>query len=59
MDLDHFLLSSVPFLITTSLNVLVVILIYKKRSEKLKLYDILIKLSMLIGVLSSFYLASI
>jgi hypothetical protein len=59
MDLDQFLLSSVPFLITTSLNVLVVILIYKKRSEKLKLYDILIKLSMLIGVLSSFYLASI
>jgi 4-hydroxybenzoate polyprenyltransferase len=59
MDHDHFLLSSVPFLITTSLNVLVVILIYKKRSEKLKLYDILIKLSMLIGVLSSFYLASI
>ncbi len=59
LSLDLERLISLPFIITALLNLLIVVLIYKNGSGKLKVFDNLIKLTMLIGVLSSFYLANI
>lgn len=50
-------LISLPYLIIISLNMLVIYLIKKTDGQKLGLYHNLIKVSMLLGVLSTFYFA--
>ena len=52
-----FYLATVPFGIAAILNLLVVVLIYVDKNKRLKLYDALIKISMLFGVLATFYIA--
>lgn len=51
-----FLFWTLPFLLASFLNLVVILLIFKKRAS-LKLYNNLIKLSMLFGVLATYYLA--
>lgn len=50
------LLEFVPFFISAILNLIVIILIFSQQTKQLKTYDVLIKISMLTGVLSTFYL---
>ena len=52
-----FYLATVPFGIAALINLLVVVLIYVDKNKRLKLYDALIKISMLFGVLATFYIA--
>ncbi len=54
---SNFLIVTIPFIITSMINLIVIILIYVDKSKRLKLYDILIKISMLFGVLATFYIA--
>jgi 4-hydroxybenzoate polyprenyltransferase len=53
----HFIFGTIPFTIASSINLLVIFLILKDKTKRLKLYDTLIKISMLSGVLATFYLA--
>ena len=52
-----FYLATVPFGIAALINLFVVVLIYVDKNKRLKLYDALIKISMLFGVLATFYIA--
>jgi 4-hydroxybenzoate polyprenyltransferase len=52
-----FFKASLPFAIASFLNVAVIFLILVQKKMYLKLYDGLIKLSMLFGVLATFYIA--
>ena len=52
-----FLIATIPFSIAALINLLIVTLIYTDKTKRLKLYDALIKISMLFGVLATFYLA--
>lgn len=52
-----FLISTAPFLLASFINIVVIALILKNRMNKLKLYDALIKITMLLGVSSTYYIA--
>jgi 4-hydroxybenzoate polyprenyltransferase len=52
-----FFQASIPFAIASFLNLAVIFLILIQKKMRLKLYDGLIKLSMLCGVLATFYIA--
>jgi 4-hydroxybenzoate polyprenyltransferase len=52
-----FFQASIPFSIASFLNLAVIFLILIQKKMRLKLYDGLIKLSMLCGVLATFYIA--
>jgi len=53
----HFFIATTPFIIAAIINLLVVVLIYTDKTKRLKLYNVLIKISMLFGVLATFYIA--
>jgi len=55
----HYYIATIPFILVVVINLLVVFLSFKDQTKRLKLYDNLIKISMLIGVLSTFYIASL
>jgi 4-hydroxybenzoate polyprenyltransferase len=48
--------ATIPFGIAASINLVVIFLIFTNKTKRLKLYDALIKVSMLIGVLATFYI---
>lgn len=52
---SSFIVASAPFGVAALINILVILLIFFQKDKKLKLYDALIKISMLIGVLATFY----
>lgn len=52
-----FLIETLPFLMVSILNLVVILLIFLHKSPKLKLYNYMIKISMLLGILATFYLA--
>jgi hypothetical protein len=52
-----FFKASLPFALAALLNVSVILLILVQKKMRLKLYDALIKISMLCGVLATFYIA--
>jgi 4-hydroxybenzoate polyprenyltransferase len=54
---NSFFKASIPFAIAALLNLIVVFLILVQKKMYLKVYDGLIKLSMLCGVLATFYIA--
>jgi 4-hydroxybenzoate polyprenyltransferase len=53
----EFLLTTAPFLLASLVNIVVIALILKFRMNRLKLYDVLIKITMLLGLSATFYLA--
>ena len=53
----HFLIATIPFSLASLINLIVIVLIFSNKHKKLKLYDSLIKIGMLIGVLATYYLA--
>ena len=53
----HFFIATIPFIIAALINLLVVVIIFTDKTKRLKLYDVLIKISMLFGVLATFYIA--
>ncbi len=53
----HFLVATLPFLISSLINLIVIALLFGTKHVRIKLYDNLIKTGMLIGVLATFYLA--
>jgi 4-hydroxybenzoate polyprenyltransferase len=53
----HFFIATIPFSIAALTNLIVIFLIYSDKSKRLKLYNVLIKVSMLFGVLGTFYIA--
>jgi 4-hydroxybenzoate polyprenyltransferase len=55
----HYYIATIPFILVVLINLIVVFLSFKDQTKRLKLYDNLIKISMLIGVLSTFYIASL
>jgi hypothetical protein len=55
----HYYIATIPFILVVVINLTVVFLSFKDQTKRLKLYDNLIKISMLIGVLSTFYIASL
>ncbi len=55
----HYYIATIPFILVVVINLVVVFLSFKDQTKRLKLYDNLIKISMLIGVLSTFYIASL
>lgn len=54
---SHFLVGTIPFLLASMINLFIIFLIFSDKSKRLKLYDVLIKISMLLGVLGTYYLA--
>jgi 4-hydroxybenzoate polyprenyltransferase len=52
-----FFIATIPFGIASILNLIVILLIYNDKIKRLKLYDGLIKIAMLFGVLATFYIA--
>jgi len=52
-----FLKASLPFALAALLNLSVILLMLIQKKKRLKLYDALIKISMLCGVLATFYIA--
>lgn len=52
-----FIIGTLPFFLSSLINLLIVFHIYLSKENHLKLYNNLIKLSMLLGVLATFYLA--
>lgn len=52
-----FFISTAPFLLASFMNIVVIALMLKYRMNKLKLYDILIKITMLLGVSATYYIA--
>jgi 4-hydroxybenzoate polyprenyltransferase len=56
--LDHLLaFDSIPFALAALVNLILILLMIVNKVKRLKLYDVLIKVSMLLGVLATFYLA--
>lgn len=53
----HFIIGTIPFTLASLINLLVILFIFIDKTKRLKFYDILIKISMLFGVLATFYLA--
>jgi 4-hydroxybenzoate polyprenyltransferase len=53
------LLEFIPFFVSAILNLIVIAMIFTQKDKRLKTYDVLLKISMLTGVLSTFYLAFI
>lgn len=51
-----FLTATIPYLIAALINLCVIIFIFTDKKKRLKLYNNLIKLAMLLGVLATFYL---
>ncbi len=56
---DHFFTDTLPFFFAALINVGVIVWIIITRNYPLKTYDGMIKISMLLGVLSTFYIASL
>lgn len=56
---NNFILGTIPFLISSSLNLLVIFKIFSDKRKQLKTYDAMIKISMLAGISATFYLAII
>ena len=54
---SDFFVVTAPFMAASLLNLIVIALIFIFKSKNLKLYDALIKISMLIGVSATYYLA--
>lgn len=54
---SQFFVVTAPFMAASLLNLIVIALIFIFKSKHLKLYDALIKISMLIGVSATYYLA--
>lgn len=54
---SNFMLATLPFCIASLINLIVIGLIFKYKMRSLKLYNILIKISMLIGISAMYYLA--
>lgn len=54
---NHLALDSIPFALATLVNLILILLMITNKVKRLKLYDVLIKISMLLGVLATFYLA--
>jgi 4-hydroxybenzoate polyprenyltransferase len=52
-----FFIATLPFALSAVLNLTVILLILIQTKMRLKLYDALIKISMLVGVLATFYIA--
>ena len=52
-----FFKASLPFAVAAFLNLCVILLMLIQKKMRLKLYDALIKISMLCGVLATFYIA--
>ena len=52
-----FFVATIPFGIASILNLIVILLIYNDKKKRLKLYDGLIKIAMLFGVLATYYIA--
>ncbi len=52
----QFWTATIPFGIAALINLVVIFLIFTNKTKQLKLYDALIKISMLIGVLATFYI---
>jgi 4-hydroxybenzoate polyprenyltransferase len=53
----HMAMDSIPFALAALINLVVILLMIVNKVKRLKLYDVLIKISMLMGVLATFYLA--
>jgi 4-hydroxybenzoate polyprenyltransferase len=53
----HMAMDSIPFALAALINLVVILLMIVNKVKRLKLYDALIKISMLMGVLATFYLA--
>jgi 4-hydroxybenzoate polyprenyltransferase len=53
----QYYIATIPFLLTVIINLLVIYISLKDSVKRLKLYNALIKISMLIGILSTFYIA--
>lgn len=56
---SSFLIASIPFALAASVNLVVILLIYGSKKKRLRLFDILIKVSMLLGVSATYYLSYI
>jgi 4-hydroxybenzoate polyprenyltransferase len=54
---SSFLTATLPFALAALINLSVILFILVQKKMRLKLYDALIKISMLIGVLATFYIA--
>lgn len=54
---NHLALDSIPFALAALVNLVLILLMITNKVKRLKLYDVLIKISMLLGVLATFYLA--
>lgn len=55
----NYFVATIPFMFTALINIIVIFFSFKDQTKRLKLYDALIKISLLIGVLSTFYIASL
>ena len=53
----HMAMDSIPFAFAALINLVVILLIIVNKVKRLKLYNVLIKVSMLLGILATFYLA--
>lgn len=53
----NFLLGTLPFSVASLINLVVILMIYTNKTKRLKTYNLLIKISMLVGVLATFYIA--
>lgn len=54
---SNFMLATLPFSIASLINLIVIGLIFMHKMKSLKLYNILIKVSMLLGISAMYYLA--
>jgi 4-hydroxybenzoate polyprenyltransferase len=52
----EFWTASIPFGVAATINVVVLFLIFMNKTKQLKLYDALIKISMLVGILATYYI---
>lgn len=53
----NFILGTIPFALASLINLVVILLIFIDKNKRLKIYNALIKLSMLFGISSTYYLA--
>jgi len=56
---SSFITATIPFALAAFINLVVIVLIYSEKRKRLKLYDILLKVSMLLGITATFYLTYI
>lgn len=52
----QFWTATIPFGVAAAINLIVLFLIFMNKKKQLKLYDALIKISMLVGVLATYYI---